>query len=217
MEEDPGVKKLLGLVNRLKKSGQVKAVVMYTNAQDIPKGYVNFLRKCLEEFTNTHGMFDLILTRKDSHGVKAPMRKKLQIVVDRLWKMGIRSNVNDVLMVDDKPSTIFEYKYLKGINTNFNDGYKHSKMYTRPNNPCSEVLVNVPDYTRGTTKKTILGIMEVLRKNTKHITNNHISSILESYKYYDARNVGNNKSECEIPGKVGHVFKRGWFLHFTKT
>ena len=41
----PGLRKLFDLVYKLKKSGNVKAVVMYTNAEDIPKGYVNCLRK----------------------------------------------------------------------------------------------------------------------------------------------------------------------------
>ena len=199
----PGLKKTFKDIDKMKKNGSVKGVVMYTNAEDNPPGYVNFVKKCLEKYTNTSNFFDLVLSRKHSSGkVVPPVRKKLEIVVDYLKKMNIDCKVEDVMMVDDKPSTIYEHCKLKLQDNNFKDKNKHVKVYKK-DGEVSEILIGVPDYNRSVSEKTMTDIIEQLQKYTNKITPAQIKGLMDSYKKYDKPNMDN----CERESKDGYVLE----------
>lgn len=121
---------LFQLLYKLKKSGKIQEVVMYTSApnklSDGKAGYVYFLKKCLEIYANTPNLYDMVLHRNNVKGRKSidgatlkdigyvflnnKQRKVLYNNQNTREKKKLEKYINsvskNVLMIDDKTENI---------------------------------------------------------------------------------------------------------------
>jgi hypothetical protein len=126
----PRLLELFMLLKKLKKSGKLDGVVMYTSAPnnltDGRGGYVHFLKDCIEQYCNCQGIYDKILHRnnvvakvsscgatiKDMGNalLTSCQRKQLMNNTYTKEKRKISTYVNNytkhMLMIDDKPNNI---------------------------------------------------------------------------------------------------------------
>ena len=201
----PGVKQLFQKLHKLKKNKKIKAIVMYTNASDGVDKYVSeFLKKSLEKNTNTRGLFDLVLTYEDSR--KDPeirnsgynngdIRKKLELVKKELFKRkNIKSDVSEMIMVDDKVRTILDYH-----KSNLKLTHKKLDIRVLSNGISKPILINVPRYERTITKQTIQIIFNNILKKHNIVNIKKIEQdILNSYtSYNDHKKIKHNSIEMD--------------------
>ena len=107
----PGTFFLLKLLNQYKSLGIIHKVVMYTSASN-EDNWVHFLKDCLEEYSDSYGVFDLVFHRQTFPNAKvaptgATMKdlnyvyKHKEINPNKLSKDNFK-----IIMLDDNPQNI---------------------------------------------------------------------------------------------------------------
>jgi len=104
----PHLKKFLQTLDRWKKEGKIHGVGIFTAASN-KDGWVNFNKKCLENYTGT--LFDKVITREIALAHGAEMKKEIgdnNIIYKRIIKnLKLVSPIpENVILVDDKPEYV---------------------------------------------------------------------------------------------------------------
>lgn len=101
----PGTKDILKLIKYYKDAGMIDAVSMFTSATN-DNDWVNFLKDCLEEYSDVKGLYDLVLHKDNTNpeiSIDGATLKCLDLVISNL---GFEDEKTSIIVIDDKPKNI---------------------------------------------------------------------------------------------------------------